>query len=78
MFGLAQTTQRFWKIHRKNGKTISIIVPNQSTVRFADQIIVLENGKLIESGNHKQLFEQKSKYFDLWIKQFEGVLEDFW
>ena len=78
MFGLAQITQRFWNIHRKNGKTISIIVPNQSTVRFADQIIVLENGKLIESGNHKQLFEQKGKYYDLWIKQFEGVLEDFW
>jgi len=46
-------------------------------VRFADQIIVLENGKLIESGNHKELFDQKGKYFELWIKQFEGFLEDF-
>jgi ATP-binding cassette subfamily B protein len=62
---------------RENGKTIIIIAHRLSTVRFADQIIVLESGKLIESGNHKELFDQKGKYFELWIKQFEGVLEDF-
>jgi ABC-type transport system involved in Fe-S cluster assembly fused permease/ATPase subunit len=58
-------------------KTSKIFSHRLSTVRFADQISVLENGKLIESGNHKELFEQEGKYFELWIKQFEGVLEDF-
>jgi ATP-binding cassette subfamily B protein len=72
-----QYVQNTIKLLRENGKTIIIIAHRLSTVRFADQIIVLENGKLIESGNHKELFEQKGKYFELWIKQFEGVLEDF-
>jgi ATP-binding cassette subfamily B protein len=72
-----QYVQNTIKLLRENGKTIIIIAHRLSTVRFADQIIVLESGKLIESGNHKELFEQKGKYFELWIKQFEGVLEDF-
>jgi ABC-type multidrug transport system fused ATPase/permease subunit len=72
-----QYVQNTIKLLRENGKTIIIIAHRLSTVRFADQIIVLENGKLIESGNHKELFDQKGKYFELWIKQFEGVLEDF-
>jgi ATP-binding cassette subfamily B protein len=58
-------------------KTSKIFSHRLSTVRFADQISVLENGKLIESGNHKELFEQEGKYFDLWVKLFEGILEDF-
>ena len=62
---------------RRNGKTIIIIAHRLSTIRFADQILVLECGKLLQSGNHKQLFEQKGKYYELWIKQFEGVLDDF-
>lgn len=72
-----QYVQNTIKLLRQKGKTIIIIAHRLSTVRFADQIIVLENGKLIESGNHKHLFEQKGKYFELWIKQFEGVLDDF-
>lgn len=72
-----QYVQNTIKLLRQKGKTIIIIAHCLSTVRFADQIIVLENGKLIESGNHKHLFEQKGKYFELWIKQFEGVLDDF-
>ena len=71
-----QYVQNTIKLLRQNGKTIIIIAHRLSTVRFADQILVLESGKLLQSGNHKQLFEQKGKYFELWVKQFEGVLED--
>ncbi|MEO8237970.1 MAG: peptidase domain-containing ABC transporter [Flavobacterium sp.] len=54
---------------KKQGKTIIIIAHRLSTIANADQILVMENGKVIESGNHHVLLERKEKYFDLWKKQ---------
>lgn len=54
---------------KKQGKTIVIIAHRLSTIANADQILVMENGKVIESGNHHVLLERKEKYFDLWKKQ---------
>jgi len=54
---------------KKQGKTIVIIAHRLSTIANADQILVMENGKIIESGNHRVLLEMKEKYFDLWKKQ---------
>lgn len=54
---------------KKQGKTIIIIAHRLSTIANADQILVMENGKIIESGNHHVLLERKEKYFDLWKKQ---------
>jgi len=54
---------------KKQGKTIIIIAHRLSTVANADEILVMENGKIIESGNHHILLEEKGKYFDLWKKQ---------
>ena len=42
-----------------------------STVRNADNIIVLENGKVVEQGNHEQLTQQKGKYYELVKNQLE-------
>lgn len=61
---------------REAGKTIILIAHRLSTVRHADKIMVLEKGKLVEEGHHTQLFEQRGKYFELWIKQFEGILDE--
>jgi ABC-type multidrug transport system fused ATPase/permease subunit len=61
---------------REAGKTIILIAHRLSTVRHADKIMVFENGKLLEEGNHTILFEQRGKYFELWIKQFEGILDE--
>jgi ATP-binding cassette, subfamily C, bacteriocin exporter len=54
---------------KKQGKTIVIIAHRLSTIANADQILVMENGEVIESGNHHVLLERKEKYFDLWKKQ---------
>lgn len=54
---------------KMQGKTVIVIAHRLSTIANADTILVMENGKIVESGNHKQLLELKSKYFDLWNKQ---------
>lgn len=71
-----QYVQRTIRYLRDAGKTIILIAHRLSTVRHADKIVVLENGKRVEEGPHLQLFEQRGKYFDLWVKQFEGILEE--
>ncbi len=53
------------------GKTVIIIAHRLSTVKNADQIIVLKKGKIIESGNHKKLIEHKGTYFNLVKNQLE-------
>jgi len=54
---------------KKQGKTIIIIAHRLSTIANADAILVMENGKIVESGNHHILLEKKEKYFNLWKKQ---------
>lgn len=53
------------------GKTVVVIAHRLSTVKHADQIIVLENGAIAESGSHMDLIEQKGKYFELVKNQLE-------
>jgi ATP-binding cassette subfamily B protein len=53
------------------GKTSFIIAHRLSTVRSCDAIMVLEQGEIIERGNHDQLIEQKGKYYQLSAGMFE-------
>lgn len=53
------------------GKTVIIVAHRLSTVRNADQIIVLKNGELVEQGNHQQLVDNQSDYFNLVKNQLE-------
>lgn len=53
------------------GRTVFIIAHRLSTVRNADQILVLEHGEIIERGNHESLLEQKGKYYQLYNGMFE-------
>jgi ATP-binding cassette subfamily B protein len=55
-----------------NKKTALIVSHRFSTVRRADRIIVLEHGKVIETGSHKQLLKNKGLYHELFTKQAEG------
>lgn len=54
-----------------NGRTVFVIAHRLSTVRNAKAIMVLENGRIIERGDHDDLIEQKGKYYSLYTGQFE-------
>lgn len=53
------------------GKTVLIIAHRLSTVKNADQIIVLKNGKISEIGSHSELVNKKAAYFNLIRNQLE-------
>ncbi|MCL1934291.1 MAG: peptidase domain-containing ABC transporter [Candidatus Azobacteroides sp.] len=53
------------------GKTVLIIAHRLSTVKNADQIIVLKNGQLVEQGAHAQLIANKGEYYHLIRNQLE-------
>lgn len=51
------------------GKTSIIIAHRISTIKNADKILVMDNGEIIEQGNHNYLMQQKGTYFELYEKQ---------
>lgn len=53
------------------GKTVIVVAHRLSTVRNADNIVVLDRGTVIESGNHDQLVEEKGAYYTLVKNQLE-------
>ena len=50
-------------------KRIIIIAHRLITFVHADEIVALENGKVVESGTHKQLIKEKGNYYSLWQQQ---------
>jgi ATP-binding cassette subfamily B protein len=53
------------------GRTVVVIAHRLSTVKNADKIIVMENGKIMEEGTHTELTAAKGKYFELVRNQLE-------
>ncbi|WP_077625077.1 ABC transporter ATP-binding protein [Sediminibacillus massiliensis] len=53
------------------GRTAIMIAHRLSTIREADNIIVLEHGKILEQGNHRELMDKRGEYFDLVKSQFQ-------
>jgi ATP-binding cassette, subfamily B, bacterial len=54
-----------------SGKTVVVIAHRLSTVKHADQIVVMENGKIVELGNHQTLTAARGKYYELVKNQLE-------
>lgn len=51
------------------GRTTFVIAHRLSTIRQADQILVVEQGQIVERGKHDELIEKKGRYFDLYTYQ---------
>jgi subfamily B ATP-binding cassette protein MsbA len=51
------------------GRTTFVIAHRLSTIRRADQILVIEQGQIVERGTHEQLYALRGRYFDLYTKQ---------
>ncbi len=52
-----------------NDRTTFVIAHRLSTIQKADQILVIEEGEIVESGKHQELLDQKGRYFDLYTYQ---------
>lgn len=57
--------------HLMEGRTVFVIAHRLSTVRNANAIMVLEQGKIVERGDHAELLEQRGKYYQLYHGMFE-------
>jgi ABC-type multidrug transport system fused ATPase/permease subunit len=54
------------------GRTTFVIAHRLSTIRRADQILVMEQGRIVERGTHEQLYDAQGRYYDLYTQQ-QGV-----
>ena len=57
-----------------NGRTSFVIAHRLSTIRDADIILFMENGNIIEQGNHRELLEKKGAYANLYYSQFKYTI----
>ena len=53
-------------------RTSLIIAHRLSTIQDADMIVVLDQGRIVETGNHDELLKQKGRYYELYMTQFAG------
>lgn len=60
----------------QEGKTSFIIAHRLSTIQNSDQILVINDGEIIERGSHQELLDMKGFYYDLYMSQFRGKIDD--
>ena len=57
------------------GRTSFVIAHRLSTIREADQVLVIDNGELIERGTHEELLNLQGFYYNLYMSQFRGQVQ---
>jgi ABC-type glutathione transport system ATPase component len=55
------------------GRTSFVIAHRLSTIRRADNVLVINNGEIIERGTHEELLEMKGFYYRVYMSQFKGT-----
>ncbi len=67
-----ETEERIQKASAKllGGRTAFIIAHRLTTIRRADKILVIQNGRIIEQGSHSELLNRKKQYYKLYMQQF--------
>ena len=63
-----------WKL--MEGKTTVVIAHRLSTIQKMDRIIVLDDGKIVEEGSHKNLIAKNGLYAKLWSHQSGGFIQE--
>lgn len=63
---IVENLQKFYE-----GKTVVVVAHRLSTVKDADQIVVLDDGKILEIGNHRELIQKRGAYYNLVKNQLE-------
>jgi len=63
-----------WKL--MEGRTAIVIAHRLSTIQKMDRILVMENGKIVEQGTHKELIRSNGTYAELWNHQTGGFIEE--
>lgn len=63
-----------WRL--MEGRTAIVIAHRLSTIQKMDRILVLDEGKIIEQGSHKELIRNNGKYSELWGHQSGGFIEE--
>ena len=53
-------------------RTSIVIAHRLSTIRDADLIVVMDQGRIVEQGNHAELLAKRGKYYDLYMTQYAG------
>lgn len=54
------------------GRTSFVIAHRLSTIRDADNVIVINEGEIVEQGTHQQLLDKQGFFYKLWMSQFKG------
>ena len=58
------------------GRTSFVVAHRLSTIRDADMILVMNEGRIVEIGKHEELLERNGFYADMYKSQFAGALVD--
>ena len=54
------------------GRTSFVIAHRLSTIRDADNVVVINNGEIIEQGKHQELLDRRGFFYNLYISHFKG------